>query len=185
MRYAFLFDMDKCIGCRGCAMACKNFNQLEPGMVWRQVYPLGREIYPHPGRAFLSLSCNHCDHPVCVTCCPTRSYHQRKDGIVTHNAATCIGCQNCIRNCPYGAPRYNSVTGKAEKCGMCWERIEAGLLPACVLGCVTGALKIINLEDYVQTGLVQYPQGYPVMKKIGPSTRFVLPELPALVGVKS
>ena len=60
-RYAFLLDMDKCIGCRGCAMACKNFNQLDPGMVWRQVYPLAESIYPHRERAFLSLSCNHCE----------------------------------------------------------------------------------------------------------------------------
>ncbi len=184
MRYAFLLNLDKCIGCRGCAMACKNFNRLEPEMTWRQVYPLAKEIYPHPGRAFLSLSCNHCDNPVCVSGCPTKSYHKQQNGIVTHNPETCIGCQNCVRTCPYGAPRYNPVTRKAEKCSMCYERIEAGLLPACILGCVTGALKLINLDDCVGSGLVQYPAGYPVMKKIGPSTRFILPKIPALVGVR-
>ena len=51
-RYAFLMNADKCIGCRGCAMACKNFNRLEPSMVWRQVYPLAESIYPHRERAF-------------------------------------------------------------------------------------------------------------------------------------
>ena len=70
-RYAFLMDMDKCIGCRGCGMACKNFNQLEPDMVWRQVYPLDERIYPHRDRAFLSLACNHCDDPACLAACPT------------------------------------------------------------------------------------------------------------------
>jgi Fe-S-cluster-containing dehydrogenase component len=40
------------IGCRGCAMACKSFNQLEPERFWRYVYPLDREIYPHEERAF-------------------------------------------------------------------------------------------------------------------------------------
>lgn len=54
-RYAFLMNADKCIGCRGCAMACKNFNRLEPSMVWRQVYPLAESIYPHRERAFYSL----------------------------------------------------------------------------------------------------------------------------------
>ncbi|MBD5608592.1 MAG: 4Fe-4S dicluster domain-containing protein [Desulfovibrio sp.] len=184
MRYAFLLDISKCIGCRGCAMACKNFYNLEPEMIWRQVYPLAESIYPHTGRAFLSLSCNHCVNPVCVTACPTSSYTQREDGIVVHNMETCIGCQNCVRSCPYGAPRYSATLGKVQKCGMCWERLDAGLQPACVLGCVTGALQIINLDDYVAAGLVQYPAGYPVMKKINPSTRFILPREPEMYGVK-
>ena len=47
MRRAFLVNSDKCIGCRGCAMACKSFNQLEPERFWRYVYPLDKEIYPH------------------------------------------------------------------------------------------------------------------------------------------
>lgn len=52
MRRAFLVNSDKCIGCRGCAMACKSFNQLEPERFWRYVYPLNKEIYPHEERAF-------------------------------------------------------------------------------------------------------------------------------------
>ena len=90
-RHAFLMDMDKCIGCRSCAMACKNFNQLEPDMVWRQVYPLDEAIYPHHDRAFLSLACNHCEHPACMDACPTSSYQKRPDGVVVHHKETCIG----------------------------------------------------------------------------------------------
>lgn len=55
MRRAFLVNSDKCIGCRGCAMACKSFNQLEPERYWRNVYPLSKEIYPHEERAFSLL----------------------------------------------------------------------------------------------------------------------------------
>lgn len=183
MRYAFMLDISKCIGCRGCAMACKNFNQLQPQMTWRQVYPLGDAIYPHSRRAFLSLSCNHCEAPVCVTACPTKSYYIRKDGIVVHTTENCIGCRNCIRSCPYGAPHFNPATAKAEKCSMCYERIDAGLLPACVQGCVTGALKLINLDAVPDAGLIQYPAGYPVMRKINPSTRFILPRIPVCEGV--
>lgn len=65
MRRAFLVNSDKCIGCRGCAMACKSFNQLEPERFWRYVYPLDKEIYPHEERAFYSLACNHCENPAC------------------------------------------------------------------------------------------------------------------------
>lgn len=180
-RYAFLLDMDKCIGCRGCAMACKNFNQLEPGMVWRQVYPLDESIYPHRERAFLSLSCNHCDDPACLRACPVAAYEKRDDGIVVHHQDKCIGCTNCVRSCPYGAPRFNKEAKHAEKCSMCVERLEAGLMPACVQGCVTGALQLIDLAKFEETNAVQYPAGYPVMKRLNPSTRFILPKMPRQV----
>jgi Fe-S-cluster-containing dehydrogenase component len=61
---------------------------------------------------------------------------------------------------------------------MCFERIDAGLLPACVQGCVTGALQLIDLNEFEETNAVQYPAGYPVMKRLNPSTRFILPKMP-------
>lgn len=180
-RYAFLMDMDKCIGCRGCAMACKNFNQLEPMMTWRQIYPLSEAIYPHRERAFLSLACNHCDNPACMSACPTRSYIKREDGIVVHNQQSCIGCQNCVRSCPYGAPRYSEAKRHVEKCSLCHERLDAGLQPACVQACVTGALQLVDLNDLRNANVVQFPAGYPHMPKLGPATRFILPRMPHTV----
>lgn len=82
MRRAFLVNSDKCIGCRGCAMACKSFNQLEPERFWRYVYPLDKEIYPHEERAFFSLACNHCENPACLAACPVEAYTKRDDGVV-------------------------------------------------------------------------------------------------------
>ena len=177
-RYAFLMNADKCIGCRGCAMACKTFNQLEPNMVWRQVYPLAESIYPHRERAFYSLACNHCDDPACLRACPTGSYEKREDGIVVHHQETCIGCTNCVRSCPYGAPRYNAEEKHAEKCSMCWERIDAGLLPACVQACPVGALELVDLNTLDEPNAVQFPAGYPSMPRLNPSTRFILPRMP-------
>ena len=177
-RYAFLMNADKCIGCRGCAMACKNYNRLEPSMVWRQVYPLAESIYPHRERAFYSLACNHCDDPACLRACPTGSYEKLEDGIVVHHQETCIGCTNCVRSCPYGAPRYNAEEKHAEKCSMCRERIDAGLLPACVQACPVGALELVDLNTLNEPNAVQFPAGYPSMPRLNPATRFILPRMP-------
>ena len=178
-RRAFLMDMDKCIGCRSCAMACKNFNQLEPDMVWRQVYPLDEAIYPHHDRAFLSLACNHCEHPACMDACPTSSYEKRPDGVVVHHKETCIGCTNCIRSCPYGAPRFNKAEKHAEKCSMCYERLDVGMQPACVNACPVGALTLIDLDaDPIPDNAVQYPPGFPRMPQLNPGTRFILARQP-------
>lgn len=180
-RYAFLVDMEKCIGCRACAMACKNFNQLSPEMVWRYVYPLSTEIYPYSDRAFLSLACNHCSNPACYRVCPTHSYSIRPDGIVVQNDETCIGCRDCMRACPYGAPRYNQDLKVVQKCSMCYDRIDADLKPACVKGCLTNALSLIDLDTYQNEQAVQFPAGYPQNTSINPSTRFLLPKVPRVV----
>jgi DMSO reductase iron-sulfur subunit len=176
----FYVDAKRCIGCFTCAMACKNQYHQENGVVWRQVYALKTEIYPHHERAFYSLACNHCEHPTCLEVCPVNAYAKREDGIVVHDQEKCIGCGNCIRSCPYGAPRYNPALKKAEKCSLCWQRIDAGLAPACVQSCPTSALSLIDLSTFDEPNAVQYPPGYPRMEKLNPSTRFRQAELPTI-----
>ena len=179
MRRAFLVNSDKCIGCRGCAMACKSFNQLEPERYWRNVYPLSKEIYPHEERAFFSLACNHCEQPACLVACPVEAYTRREDGIVVHEPERCIGCKNCIRSCPYGAPQFNEGTQKAEKCSMCYERLDAGMNTACVDACPVGAISLIDLDESPHPeNTVQFPPGYPHMPDLNPGTRFIMPRLP-------
>lgn len=181
-QYAFLVDSERCIGCFTCAMACRNYYQQEEGVVWRQVYPLDEKIYPHRDRAFYSLACNHCEDPTCLNVCPVEAYTKREeDGVVVHHQDKCIGCGNCIRSCPYGAPQYNPVAKKAEKCSLCHERLDADLLPACVQACPVDALKLIDLAATDQANMVQFPPGYPRAKKLNPSTRFILPTAPQMV----
>lgn len=179
---AFLVDAKRCVGCFTCAMACRNFNHTEPGVPWRQVYPLHTGIYPHSDRAFYSLACNHCENPVCLQNCPTGAYTKRaKDGVVEHNADLCIGCQQCVRSCPYGAPRFNPILRKIQKCNFCAERLDAGLSPVCVQSCPTDALRMIDLESFNNTNAVHYPAGFPHNPRINPSTRFFLPTMPTEV----
>lgn len=182
---AFLVDAERCLGCFTCAMACKSYYQQETGIIWRQVYPLDPAIYPHAERAFYSLACNHCETPACLHACPVSAYEKReKDGVVVHHHDRCIGCGNCVRSCPYGAPRYNPVLRKAEKCSMCHERLDAGLLPACVQSCPVDALRLVDLatlspEDAANA--VAYPAGFPRMPAVGSTTRFILPKTPRIV----
>ena len=179
---AFLVDSERCMGCITCAMACKNQYHQEKGVVWRKVYPLAEEIYPHRERAFYSLACNHCEDPTCLNVCPVKAYHKREeDGIVVHEQEKCIGCGNCIRSCPYGAPRYNPTVKKAEKCSFCWQRVDAGLKPACVQACPVEAIQMVDLAQFDQTGTVQYAPGFPKYPALNPSVRFRLPKLPKVV----
>jgi DMSO reductase iron-sulfur subunit len=178
----FYVDAKRCIGCFACAMACKNQYHQASGVVWRQVYPLKEEVYPHHERAFYSLSCNHCEHPACMEVCPASAYTKReRDGVVVHHQEKCIGCANCVRSCPYGAPRFNPVTERAEKCSLCWQRLDAGLEPACVKSCPTNALRLIDLATFNEPNALQFPPGYPRMPRLNPSTRFRQAELPKII----
>ncbi|MEW5723944.1 MAG: 4Fe-4S dicluster domain-containing protein [Thermodesulfobacteriota bacterium] len=179
---AFYVNAQRCLGCFTCAMACKNQYHQEPGVVWRMVYPLSEEIYPHRERAFYSLACNHCENPTCLEVCPVKAYTKREsDGVVVHDQERCIGCKNCIRSCPYGAPRYNPVLNKAEKCSLCWQRLDAGLKPACVQACPVEALQLVDLAALNEPDLVQFPPGFPQFPEINSSTRFRAPRLPQAI----
>jgi len=178
----FFVNSKRCIGCNTCAMSCKNQYHQEPGVVWRRVYPLSEEIYPHRERAFYSLACHHCENPVCLEVCPVNAYTKReKDGVVIHNQAKCIGCGNCIRSCPFGVPKFNPVLKKAEKCSLCWQRLDAGLEPGCVLACPTEALRLIDLATFAEAGTSKTAPGFPNFPKIIPSIRFRLPRQPKVV----
>lgn len=177
---AFMVDSKKCVGCYSCAMACKNQYHQEVGVTWRTITPLGKKDYPYEERAFYSLACNHCASPVCVEVCPVNAHVKRdKDGIVVHSSDKCIYCMACIEECSYGASKDNKVLGRAEKCSMCVERVDAGRKPACVQGCPTKALTLVELSEV--DGAVQYPAGFEKHTELNPSTRFVEPSVPETV----
>lgn len=150
-QYRFHFDMTKCIGCKCCVVACNEQNGNPPDILWRRVGEVEGGIYPHTLRHYLSIGCNHCLEPTCMTGCPVDAYS--KDGvtgIVRHSADACIGCQYCTWNCSYGVPQFNPERGVVGKCDMCYGRLENGQSPACVVACPEDAIQIeiVRVEEW-------------------------------------
>ena len=142
-QYRFHFDMSKCIGCKCCEVACAEQNNNPAEVSWRRVGEVEGGTFPYTQRLHLSMGCNHCLEPSCMTGCPTEAY--TKDpatGIVQHNADICIGCEYCIWNCPYSVPTFNEERGVVGKCDMCHGRLADGDAPACVDACPSEALAI-------------------------------------------
>ena len=150
-QYRFHFDMSKCIGCKCCVVACNEQNGNPAAIQWRRVGEIEGGYYPDTSRFYLSMGCNHCVEPTCLTGCPTEAYIKATDtGVVLHNADDCIGCQYCTWNCSYGVPQYNPERGVVGKCDMCHHRLAEDREPACVSACPQGAIaiEIVNVEQW-------------------------------------
>ena len=86
---------------------------------------------------YLPRICEHCLNPSCVASCPSGAMYKREeDGIVLVDQAKCRGWRFCVSGCPYKKVYFNHRTGKAEKCTLCYPRIEAGLPTICSETCV-------------------------------------------------
>ena len=159
-KYGMVMDLDRCIGCNACVIACKVEHNTPVDIHFTKI--LEREVgtYPEANRQFLPVMCNHCDDAPCIDVCPTQAtYAREKDGIVLIDWDKCIGCGGCILACPYeqrfpvhdnrtsfpdGGDFKSTVverapTGVTVKCDFCYHRIDAGKEPACVEACPTNA----------------------------------------------
>ncbi|HEX3424835.1 MAG TPA: DmsC/YnfH family molybdoenzyme membrane anchor subunit [Acidimicrobiales bacterium] len=141
-QYRFRFEMDACIGCHSCEVACAEQNSNPVGVNWRRVGELEGGTFPDARRFNLSMACNHCLEPTCLSGCPTNAYVKLSNGIVAHHAEDCIGCQYCIWNCPYEVPVFNRQRRIVTKCDLCQPRLAAGSSPACVEACPTHAISV-------------------------------------------
>jgi formate dehydrogenase iron-sulfur subunit len=150
-QYRFHFDMTKCIGCKCCVVACNEQNGNPADILWRRVGEIEGGVYPATHRHYLSMGCNHCLEPTCLTGCPVDAYTKDSlTGIVRHSAEACIGCQYCTWNCSYGVPQYNTERGVVGKCDMCYGRLAQGQEPACVAACPEEAItiEVVNAAEW-------------------------------------
>jgi formate dehydrogenase beta subunit len=154
--YIKVIDVSKCTGCRGCQLACKQWNQMParqtknngtyqnpPDLQWN-TWTLIRfqEVADKDGLKWLFRKdgCMHCTDAACVKVCPSGALYHTEYGTVGLNQDKCIGCKECIAACPFDIPRWNRATDRIYKCDLCLSRIQADLNPACVKACPTGAL---------------------------------------------
>lgn len=178
-KYMFLVDLNYCVSCRACEVACKTWNDVptDRGIRWRQVvdeeFGEGREVLTYS----VSMACNHCNEPACVKACPTGAMYRRsQDGIVLVDQSKCIGCGYCRAACPYGAPQLDPITKKTSKCTMCVDRLAQGMLPACVDTCPTQALQFGEASAMSRRGVRQITR-FPDPSYCDPSIRFVPKEV--------
>jgi formate dehydrogenase iron-sulfur subunit len=164
--YAKLVDISRCIGCKGCEVACKEWNELgiEPTEnfgsfqshrdlspdTWLLMRFNEVEVEGDLSWLIKKDACLHCEEPGCLYACPAPgAIVQYDNGIVDFNQDRCIGCQLCVSGCPFDVPRFSTETRKVYKCNMCVDRVDSGLEPACVKTCPTQAISWGTKGDMV------------------------------------
>jgi len=149
MRICFVIDCDRCIGCKGCQVACKLRNTVALGPGRNKVCTVGPSgVFPHLQMYFLPTMCQQCAEPACVEVCPTGAcWKDPEDGVIKIDRSMCMGCGSCMRACPYDSIKSNRELRVADKCDLCAAEREKGGVPACVQNCSGSALKYGDLDD--------------------------------------
>ena len=166
-------NLDRCVGCHTCSLACKMQNNVPDGMLWNRVLTEDCDVmdgavgqYPNLTRTYLPVACMHCENAACQRVCPTGATYKDEKGRVEINYDKCIGCRMCMAACPYNARVFNwneperstganygdkevpeRVRGVAEKCTLCKERTDRDELPMCVRVCPARARVYGDLDD--------------------------------------
>jgi len=118
-----VIDLDKCVACQGCSIACRQENNtpvVSPDQAamgrairWNDVFPMSLNKleacgeYPNVTVRYLPRPCMHCDNPPCIKVCPVQATYKDEQGLVRQNYNRCIGCRFCTIACPYGVRYFN------------------------------------------------------------------------------
>jgi Fe-S-cluster-containing dehydrogenase component len=170
-----LVDTTLCVGCRGCEAACAeaNGNPSPPegdGVFGRRrdtsegAFTVVNRIPDVPGR-FAKRQCMHCVSPACASACPVRAMDKKPEGPVTYDPTRCLGCRYCMIACPFDVPKYEYASNapRVRKCQFCAPRQAAGLRPACVEVCPSGALTFgrrCDMLELAKTRIYTNPDRY-------------------------
>ncbi|AAY81395.1 4Fe-4S dicluster domain-containing protein [Sulfolobus acidocaldarius] len=175
--FAIITDLNKCFGCAGCQMSCKEWNtsgmfgplpDLNPYgdldvMFWLRVLNVEVGNWPQTKVYNIPINCFHCMNAPCVPVCPVGATFKRvEDGIVLVDYNKCIGCKYCIYGCPYGNRFFDPVQGVVKKCTHCFDRLydttipPEERIPACIHGCMVQARIWANILDPTDPGTILF-----------------------------
>lgn len=181
---ALLYDNTLCMGCRGCQVACKQWNNLKaeettffggpgyqnPKNMSGHTYTLIKyhEVVENDSMknwVFWKNQCQHCLEPACIDSCLVGALHKEESGAVAWNSSKCIGCRYCMISCAFDVPKYewDSINPEIRKCNLCFDRIKEGLTPSCAKTCPTGAILFGDREELLSTAekrLAANPEKY-------------------------
>lgn len=165
-RKMVFIDTSLCTGCKACAVACKAWNDLpaEKTQLIKSYQSQGdftpttwgyinmTEKYEHGKMKWLMLKrqCMHCGEPACMKACSSDAVYKTESGYTLVDHDKCVGCGYCEANCPWKVPKIDPVKKKAYHCTGCIDRVESGLLPACVHTCQPGALQFGDREEMME-----------------------------------
>lgn len=153
-QYGFMFDMNRCYACQACSIACKDWNDIEPGAEkWMTVYEWEKGTFPNIRLNALAFPCAHCEDPSCMKVCPNGAiYKEDEFGAVLVDQDKCEGCRKCYEACPYGSPKFASDEqgAKMSKCTMCVDRLAEGMQPACTASCPLRAFDFGPLDELIE-----------------------------------
>jgi tetrathionate reductase subunit B len=152
-KWGMALDVERCIGCHACSVACKVENSVSLGSFRTKVYYYDfPAVNPHNNketmkRSFLPTLCMHCEDAPCLSACPTEAISRGPDGIIRINESECDGNRDCIKACPYGAIHIDPVSKVADKCDLCSHRLAVDMEPACVEVCPAEVYVFGDLND--------------------------------------
>jgi Fe-S-cluster-containing dehydrogenase component len=153
VQYAIVTDLNRCVGCLACSVACKAANSVPIGNFWLKVFRIGpmkkldAKDWTDVEMYFLPVGCQHCEKPECVAVCPTGASQKIENGTIQIDKAKCIGCQFCVMACPYGVRYLNEEEQVVEKCTLCEQKTAQGELPQCVAQCSGKARYFGDIEQ--------------------------------------
>ena len=169
-RMGFFTDTSICIGCKACEVACKEWNAVPEdglslsGMSYDNTVSLGASTWRHVafieqpvsvaadgagGVRWLMASdvCKHCTESACLDVCPTGALFRTEFGTVVVQDDVCNGCGYCVGACPFGVIARREEDGQAHKCTLCYDRLGAGMEPACAKACPTESIQFGPLDE--------------------------------------
>lgn len=153
MKGILVVSAERCLGCKSCELACAVEHSKSRDIFEAiQEYPAPRSrVDVQQGRDFaVPLQCRQCEDAPCVAVCPTKALcRSDTDSPVVIEDELCIGCKWCVLACPFGVITLDGRSHAIIKCDQCFERLERGEMPACVVSCPTKALQFRSLEDIV------------------------------------